>query len=79
MLEYSIQIMEVDNLHFVNSRKKGMTTSAISMLGYVVNDKRGLKEVMEILEALGLPLDQLWKYDPHILLGKEKGLKLPNP
>ncbi len=43
MLEYVSQMVEVDNLHFVKSRKKGEIVFPIAMGGYAVNDKLGLK------------------------------------
>ena len=43
MLEYLRQMVEVDDLHFIKSRKKGRIVFPISMGGYVLNDKRGIK------------------------------------
>jgi len=37
MLEYVSQMVEVDNLHFVKSRKKGEIVFPIAMGGYAVN------------------------------------------
>ena len=40
---------------------------------YAINDKRGVKEALEILKKLDLPMDYPWKYDPHFLIGILKG------
>ena len=44
-----------------------------------MRDKRGIKEVLENLKMLNLELDQPWRYEPYLLIGQEKGSKLPNP
>jgi hypothetical protein len=40
-----------------------------------VNDKKGAKEAMQILEKLSLSRDQPSKYDPHFIIGIGKGKK----
>ena len=49
------------------------------MGGYAIRDKRGIEEVVRILKELKLILDTPWGYDPYLLIGHEKGRKLPNP
>jgi hypothetical protein len=48
------------------------------MGGNAINEKRGLKEAMEILKKLDFPIDRPWRYDPHFMIGIEKGRKHPN-
>lgn len=49
------------------------------MGGYLVNDKRCIKEAMDILKGLDLPLDSPWKYDSLFMTGKERERNMPNP
>ena len=49
------------------------------MGGYAIRDKRGIEEVVRILKELKLILDTPRGYDPYLLIGHEKGRKLPNP
>jgi len=79
MLEYVRLMVEIDNLHFTKSKKKGRMTFLVVMGGYAINEKRGIKEALELLKSLDLPLDSPWKYDPYFLIGTEKRLKVPDP
>ena len=57
VLEYVRKMIEIDNLHFVKSGKKGRTPLPIAMRGYVVSDKRGIEEIIKVLKFLDLPMD----------------------
>jgi hypothetical protein len=63
------------HVHFLKSKNKGRMTFPIVMGGYDVNDKKGAKEAMQILEKLSLSRDQPSKYDPHFIIGIGKGKK----
>ena len=39
----------------------------------------GSKEALELLKSLDIPLDSPWKYDPYLLIGTKKRLKVPDP
>jgi len=56
MLEYVRLMVEIDNLHFTKSKKKGRMTFLVVMGGYAINEKRGIKEALELLKSLDLPL-----------------------
>ena len=71
-LEYVSQMIEVDNIHYLQSKKKARIVFPISMGGYLINHKRGIMTVLQIIKNLSLPLDSTWKYAPHFIIGKEK-------
>ena len=80
MLLYVIQMVEVDDFHFVKSIKKGNIVFPIGMGGYAINDNnKNIKEALEIIKGLDFPLDQPWKYDPHFMIRHENKRKIPNP
>jgi hypothetical protein len=49
------------------------------MGGYAINDRKGAKEAIQILDKLSFPQDQPWRYDPHFVIATEKGKKKPGP
>jgi len=71
MLEYVRLMVEIDNLHFTKSKKKGRMTFLVVMGGYAINEKRGIKEALELLKSLDLPCTRKRKplRDLWILLG----------
>ena len=46
---------------------------------YTINDKKAIRQVEAVMTKLGLKLDLPWKYDPHFLIGVEKGRIMPDP
>ena len=56
-LEYVSQMIEIDNIHFLQSKKKGRTEYPVSMGVYAINNKRGFTKVIQIIKYLALPLE----------------------
>ena len=59
-----------------NDIELGITTKKQD---YKINEKRYIKEALETLKRLNIPLNKPCRYEPHIIIGQEKGKKLPNP
>ena len=56
-MEYVRQMKEIDEIHFLKSRKKGRMNIPIVMGGYDMHNKRGVNEAIKILETLNFPKD----------------------
>ena len=79
VLEYIKQLVDIDKIHFLISKKKRRRTFSIMMGRYDVNIKNSTKEAIKVLEKFIFPQDHPWKYDPYFIIGVEKGRKKPNP
>ena len=58
VLEYICEMVEMDDIHFMRTKKKTTLNFPMSMGGYVKNDKRCIKDSLEALKQINLPLDQ---------------------
>ena len=59
VLEYISEMVEMDDIHFMRTKKKTKLNCPISMGGYVTNDKRCINDSIEALKQINLPLDQM--------------------
>ena len=50
LVEYIKQMVEVDNLHFVKSKKKGRDKFPIVMGGYAINNNKFLEQLTKVLK-----------------------------
>ena len=58
VLEYISEMVEMDGIHFMRTKKKTKMNSPMSMGRYVTNEKRCIKDSLETLKQINLPLDQ---------------------
>ena len=58
VLEYISEMVEMDDIHFMRTKKKTKLNFPMSMGGYVTNDKICIKDSLETLKQINLPLDQ---------------------
>ena len=58
VLEYISEMVEMDEIHLMRTKKKTKLNFPMSMGGYVTNDKRCIKDSLEALKQINLPLDQ---------------------
>ena len=58
ILEYISEMVDMDDIHFMRTMKKTKLNFPMSMGGYVTNDKRCIKDSLEALKQINLPLDQ---------------------
>ena len=59
LLEYISEIVEMDDIHFMGTKKKTELNFPMSMGGYVKNDKICIKDSLEALKQINPPLDQM--------------------
>ena len=52
LVEYIKQMVEVDNLHFVKSKKKGRDNFPIVMGGYAINNNKFLEQITKVLKKM---------------------------
>ena len=67
VLEYISELVEMDDIHFMRRKKKTKLHFPMSIGGYVTNDKRCIKDSLEDLKQINLPLDQTIR--PTLLVG----------
>ena len=58
VLEYISEMVEMDGIHFMRTKKKTKLNFPISTGGYVTNDKRCIKDSPKALKQINLPLFQ---------------------
>lgn len=61
------------------TKKKGFVTYPIATGGYAFTSPRGGREAAPILEAMKLPWDRPWKYDPYFTMPATRGNKTTGP
>ena len=59
VLEYISEMVEMDDIHFMRTKKKTRLNFPMSMGGYVTNDKRCIKDSIKALKQINLPIYQM--------------------
>lgn len=49
VIQYVMQLVEINNIHLLILRKKERITLLIVMGGYVINERKGVKEAFQVL------------------------------
>lgn len=63
-LEYIRQMLNMDDLHFVSSKKKTQFKLKSHVGPYIVNTRVETKEVDKLLKEMKFKLKFTWYYDP---------------
>ena len=77
-LEYLRQILNVDEINFIASKKKTQFKLKIQIGPFIVNNKKAANEIKVKLKEYNFPCSFTWKYDPQgILSAARVKCKLP--
>ena len=67
VLEYISDMVEMDDIHFMRTKKKTKLNFPMAMGAYVTNDQRYIKDSLKDLKHTNLPLDL--PIQPTLLVG----------
>jgi len=69
-MEYSMQMLNMDEVHFVSYKKKELFKLKTHIWPYIINTKVAAKEIEEILSHMKFKHNFSWSYDPQVIISK---------